>query len=464
MVFSSLEFIFLFLPAFLIVYGLVPAKYKNAVIFAGSIIFYSMGVLEQPIYILLFLLTILVNFIVGEFIEAYRKSAKVWLILGIVFNFWWLVFFKYSGFLTENFNGLFGTELTIKNILLPIGISFYTFQNVSYIIDVYRKNAQAEKSLVNYGAYISMFPQLIAGPIVTYSTVAEQLRERTHSIDKVDSGLQTFTIGLGLKVILANQIGGLWNDISMIGYESISTPLAWMGIIAYSFQLYFDFWGYSLMAIGLGGIMGFDIPQNFNHPYTSLSMTEFWRRWHITLGTWFKDYIYFPLGGSRTTILKTVRNSLVVWAFTGLWHGASWNFIIWGLVLFAILMAEKFAGIKKFMDSHPVAGHIYMVLLIPLTWLIFAITDFSQLGEYFQRLINIKSENGVVFEKDYIKYLGIYGKYFIAGILFSTKLPELIYKKIKGSWLCIVLLLIVFWFSVYCMYMGMDDPFLYFRF
>ncbi|MCM1133059.1 MAG: MBOAT family protein [Ruminococcus flavefaciens] len=464
MVFSSLEFIFLFLPAFLLVYGFVPSKYKNAVIFLGSIIFYCMGVLENPIYIVLFLLTIVFNFIIGEFISAYRRASKVWLIIGIVFNFWWLIFFKYTGFAFENINGIFGADLPLKNIILPIGISFYTFQNVSYIIDVYRKNAKAETDIFNYGAYISMFPQLIAGPIVTYSTVAEQLRNRTHSIEKVDNGLKTFTVGLGLKVILANQIGGLWSDISTIGYESISTPLAWMGIVAYSFQLYFDFWGYSLMAIGLGEIMGFDIPKNFDHPYTSVSMTEFWRRWHMTLGSWFKDYIYFPLGGSRTTTLKTVRNSLVVWAFTGLWHGASWNFVIWGLVLFGILMLEKFGKVKNFMEKYRIVGHIYMILLIPLTWLLFAITDFSQLGEYFQRLIHIPSENGVVFEQDYIKYWGIYGKYFIAGILFSTKLPELAYKKIKSSYVGIALLLAVFWFSVYCMYQGMDDPFLYFRF
>ena len=464
MVFSSLEFIFIFLPAFLIVYGFIPFKYKNAVIFLGSIVFYCMGVLEYPVYIVLFLLTILFNFIIGEFISVFRRASKVWLTIGIVFNFWWLIFFKYTGFAFENINGIFGADLPLKNIILPIGISFYTFQNVSYIIDVYRKKAQSETSIVNYGAYISMFPQLIAGPIVTYSTVAEQLRNRTHSIEKVENGLKTFTIGLGLKVILANQIGGLWGDISMIGYESISTPLAWLGIIAYSFQIYFDFWGYSLMAVGLGKIMGFDIPKNFDHPYTSVSMTEFWRRWHITLGTWFKDYIYFPLGGSRTTILKTVRNSLVVWAFTGLWHGASWNFIIWGLALFGILMLEKFCGVKNFMEKYRIVGHIYMIILIPLSWLLFAITDFSQLGEYFLRLIHVSSDKGVVFEQDYIKYLGIYGKYFIAGILFSTKLPEFIYKKIKDSYICVALLLAVFWFSVYCMYQGMDDPFLYWRF
>lgn len=454
----------MFLPAFFVIYGLSPPKYKNAVLFLGSIIFYCMGVLEYPVYIVLFLLTIVFNFIIGEFISAFRRASKVWLTIGIVFNFMWLIFFKYTSFIFENVNSIPLINLPLKNIVLPIGISFYTFQNVSYIVDVYRRNAKAETSLVNYGAYISMYPQLIAGPIVTYSTVAEQLQKRSHTAEKVENGLKTFTVGLGLKVILANQIGGLWKDIATIGFESISTPLAWLGLIAYSFQIYFDFWGYSLMAMGLGEIMGFDIPKNFDHPYTSVSMTEFWRRWHMTLGSWFKDYIYFPLGGSRTTIPQTVRNSLIVWAFTGLWHGASWNFIIWGLVLFGILMLEKFCGVKNFMEKYRPIGHIYMILLIPLSWLLFAITDFSQLGEYFLRLIHISSEEGVVFEKDYVKYLGIYGKYFIAGILFSTKLPEIIYKKIKNSYIGIAVLLTIFWLSVYCMYQGMDDPFLYFRF
>lgn len=464
MVFSSLEFIFIFLPAFFVIYGLSPPKYKNAVLFLGSIIFYCMGVLEYPVYIVLFLLTIIFNFIIGEFISAFRRASKVWLTIGIVFNFMWLIFFKYTSFIFENVNSIPLINLPLKNIVLPIGISFYTFQNVSYIVDVYRRNAKAETSLVNYGAYISMYPQLIAGPIVTYSTVAEQLKQRSHTAEKVENGLKTFTVGLGLKVILANQIGGLWKDIATIGFESISTPLAWLGLIAYSFQIYFDFWGYSLMAMGLGEIMGFDIPKNFDHPYTSVSMTEFWRRWHMTLGSWFKDYIYFPLGGSRTTVPKTIRNSLIVWAFTGLWHGASWNFIIWGLILFGILMLEKFCGVKNFMEKYRPIGHIYMILLIPLSWLLFAVTDFSQLGEYFLRLIHVSSEEGVVFEKDYVKYLEIYGKYFIAGILFSTKLPEIIYKKIKNSYIGIAVLLTIFWLSVYCMYQGMDDPFLYFRF
>ncbi|MDO4863632.1 MAG: MBOAT family O-acyltransferase [Ruminococcus sp.] len=464
MVFSSLEFIFLFLPAFMIVYGLVPTKYKNATIFVGSIIFYSMGVLKRPIYIALFLLTILFNFIIGEFIENFRRAGKLWLVLGIVFNFWWLVFFKYTGFTLDNINLLLKNDLPVRDILLPIGISFYTFQNVSYIVDVYRRKAKAETNFIDYGAYISMFPQLIAGPIVKYETVAAQLKSRTHNIRRVEDGLKTFTIGLGYKVLLANQIGGLWKQIGDIGFRSISSPLAWLGIFAFTFQIYFDFCGYSYMAIGLGRIMGFDIPKNFDHPYMSTTMGEFWRRWHITLGSWFREYVYIPLGGSRVKTSLIVRNYFIVWLFTGIWHGASWNFILWGMVLFGLIMLERFV-IGDFLNTYRIVGHLYMFLAIPLTWLLFEVTDFPSLGIYFSRLLPIfPVKTYAVMENDYVKYFGIYWKYFLAGILFSTSIPEKIYKKIKDSYFCAVLLLIVFWASVYCMYIGKDDPFMYYRF
>ncbi|MBO7395008.1 MAG: MBOAT family protein [Ruminococcus sp.] len=464
MVFSSLEFIFLFLPAFMIVYGLVPTKYKNAILFAGSIFFYSMGVLKKPIYIVLFLLTILFNFIIGEFIENFRRAGKMWLVIGIAFNFWWLAFFKYTGFAFNNINLLLKNDLPVRDIILPIGISFYTFQNVSYIVDVYRRKAKAETNIINYGAYISMFPQLIAGPIVKYETVAAQLRNRTHSIKRVEDGLKTFTIGLGYKVLLANHMGALWKKVGDIGYQSISTKLAWLGIIAYTFQIYFDFCGYSYMAIGLGRIMGFDIPKNFDHPYMSTTMGEFWRRWHMTLGSWFKEYVYIPLGGNRVRTSLVVRNFFVVWLFTGVWHGASWNFIIWGMVLFGLIMLERFV-IGDFLNKYKLVGHLYMFLVIPLTWLMFAITDFSQLGIYFSRLIPIfPVKTYSVNSGDFAKYLGIYWKYFLAGIIFSTNIPEKIYKKIKDSYFCVILLLVVFWASVYCMYMGMKDPFMYYTF
>lgn len=471
MVFSSLEFIYIFLPAFLLIYAATPQKSRNFIIFAGSTIFYAIGVADtwqtRVIYIALFLLTMLLNFIVGQFIQFNRKYAKFWLIFGMIFNFWWLIFFKYWSFGTENINAVFGTNFTVKNIILPIGISFYTFQNASYIADVYRRTTAAESSFINYGAYISMFPQLIAGPIVTYKTVAEQLRSRRHTFDGFVEGLKIFTIGLGSKVIIANQIGGLWNDIAMIGFESISTPLAWMGLIAYSFQIYFDFLGYSLMAIGLGKLMGFELPKNFDYPYLSVTMTEFWRRWHITLGTWFRENIYIPLGGSREGTLKTIRNTLIVWLLTGLWHGASWNFVLWGMVLFLIITSERFIT-GKFFNKYRWAGHIYMIILIPLTWLLFAVTDFSQLGVYLTRLFPFFGTDGVVMKGDFIKYLGIYWKYFLAGFLFSLRLPKIIYEKLRstaiGGIIADIGIIAIFWAAVYCMYLGFDDPFMYLRF
>ena len=457
--------IFLITSAFLLIQAYTSTRigYQNLIIFTGSVLFYSFGV-KDPIYIMLFLLTVLLNFIVGQFIECSKYTKKLWLIFGIAFNFWWLIFFKYWTFGTENINHFFHQSLTVKNIILPIGISFYTFQNVSYIIDVYRSKAKAEKNLINYGAYITMFPQLIAGPIVTYDHVAKELKSRTHTAQKIEDGLKTFTIGLGYKVLIANQIGGLWSEISAIGYESISTKLAWLGIFAYSFQLYFDFCGYSLMAIGLGKIMGFNIPRNFDHPYMSLTMTEFWRRWHMTLGTWFKDYIYIPLGGNRKGPKRMVFNTLVVWLFTGLWHGASWNFVLWGLVLFIIIMSEKFWTGNALNRIKPL-GHAYMLLIIPLTWLIFAVTDFHQLGIYFKQLIPfVHQKSQAVMPGDYAHYWAKYWKYFAAALVFSTRIPEAIYKKMKNSVVTAVLLIAVFWAAVYCMYMGMDDPFMYFRF
>ncbi len=463
MVFSSLEFIFIFLPLFLLAYGFSPPKMKNSIILLGSLVFYYLGV-GGKIYVELFIMTLVVNFILGQFIESFRKTSRLWLTIGIIFNFWWLIFFKYYSFAFESVNTIFHTHILVKNIVLPIGISFYTFQNVSYIIDVYRKKARAEKNLINYGAYISMFPQLIAGPIVTYTTVAQQLRHRKHTAKKVEDGLKTFTIGLGYKMILANHFGILWKNVHDIGYESVSPKLAWLAIFAYSFQLYFDFCGYSLMAIGLGRLMGFELPKNFDYPYLSTTMTEFWRRWHITLGTWFREYIYIPLGGNRKGPGKQIRNMFAVWLFTGLWHGASWNFVLWGLVLFAIMMSEKFVT-GKFLTKVKPIGHLYMIFLIPLTWSLFVLTDFHEMGIFLKRLFPfLPQKTFAVKADDYVKYWQLYGKYFIAAVIFSTRIPEMIYKKIKNSVFCAIVLAVIFWLSVYCMYTGLNNPFMYYQF
>lgn len=471
MVFSSIAFIMYFMPVFFLVYYILPASYKNAWLFLASLGFYYYGVRGNPGYLLLMIMSVVVNFVAGKLIEAQKtkRARKAWLVGGIVYDLGWLILFKYLGFLIENLNALFGAmhvkvQLETWNLILPIGISFYTFQIISYLVDVYRRETKAEKSLISLGTYLCMFPQLIAGPIVNYHLIQEQLHKRKHSMVKVESGLKVFALGLAYKVLLANRVGHLWTEVTAIGYESISTPLAWMSIVAYSLQLYFDFYGYSLMAIGLGRMMGFDFPQNFNNPYMAVSMTDFWRRWHMTLGGWFREYVYIPLGGNRGGFAKTVRNMFVVWLLTGLWHGASWNFVLWGLLLFVLLFVEK-AGLGKVLERHKALGHIYMILWIPLSWLVFVITDLSQLGIYLQKLFPFFGSTGtVLFQGDYLKYGKTYGIYLVLGILFATGVQEKLLKKNKNRLWVILLLLALFWASVYCMYLGMDDPFLYFRF
>lgn len=471
MVFSSIAFIMYFMPVFFLVYYILPASYKNAWLFLASLGFYYYGVRGNPGYLLLMIMSVVVNFVAGKLIEAQKtkRARKAWLVVGIVYDLGWLILFKYLGFLIENLNALFGAmhvkvQLETWNLILPIGISFYTFQIISYLVDVYRRETKAEKSLISLGTYLCMFPQLIAGPIVNYHLIQEQLHKRKHSMVKVESGLKVFALGLAYKVLLANRVGHLWTEVTAIGYESISTPLAWMSIVAYSLQLYFDFYGYSLMAIGLGRMMGFDFPQNFNNPYMAVSMTDFWRRWHMTLGGWFREYVYIPLGGNRGGFAKTVRNMFVVWLLTGLWHGASWNFVLWGLLLFVLLFVEK-AGLGKVLERHKALGHIYMILWIPLSWLVFVITDLSQLGIYLQKLFPFFGSTGtVLFQGDYLKYGKTYGIYLVLGILFATGVQEKLLKKNKNRLWVILLLLAFFWASVYCMYLGMDDPFLYFRF
>ncbi len=471
MVFSSLEFLFIFLPFFLIVYYICPNKHKNLWLLIASLAFYSYGALDTPLYIILIIASILVNYLFGLAMKFFPLRKKLWLIIGLVYNFGWLIVFKYSDFIFSNINQLIDTiwplstsRLPMWNLMLPIGISFYTFQIVSYIVDVYRGKIETEMSIINVGAYLSMFPQLIAGPIVVFSEIKDSLKSRVHNLDKFNEGLKVFTLGLSYKVILANQIGSLWSDVGTIGYESISTPLAWMGIIAFSLQLYFDFYGYSLMAIGLGKLIGFNIPVNFDHPYISRSMTEFWRRWHITLGSWFREYVYIPLGGNRKGKKATIFNLLVVWLFTGLWHGANWNFVLWGFVLFLILTIERL-GFKDFLDKHPIFAHGYMILLIPVTWTLFAITDFTQLGIYLGKLFPFfNTSTATIFEYDYIKYGKIYGLLLIIGVIFSTKLPLRLFEKIKDNIIGTSVLLVAFWVSVYLLYIGLNDPFLYFRF
>ncbi len=464
MVFSSIEFIYRFLPIFLIVYYVTPTRYKNLALLIGSLVFYAWG---EHFYILLLLLSIVVNYTLGRFIGERPKQKKQWLVLAIVYNFGLLVFFKYTNFIIENLNVLLKVthfQIPEVNVTLPLGISFYTFQIVSYIIDVYRGDQRPVKNVVNLGAFLTMFPQLVAGPIVEYGEIESSLLHRRCSVLNLEAGLKTFIIGLGAKVLLANPMGTLWAGMSRYGYETLSCPYAWLGAISYSFQIYFDFAGYSMMAIGLGEMMGLQMPRNFNHPYISGSMAEFWRRWHITLGRWFKKYLYFPLGGSRCSKAKTIRNTFVVWAFTGLWHGASWNFVIWGLIFFVLLTIERL-GLGKWLEKTKIIKHIYVIVLIPLTWVIFALTDMHDIGAYFSRLFPFFTETqGFVNTNDFVNALKDYWYILLACLIFCFPFTERLYQKYKNSKLVILGLLAIFLMSVYRLETQSSNPFLYFRF
>lgn len=468
MVFSSITFIVYFLPAFLAVYFLMPDRGKNAVIFTASLIFYYYGVKEHPEYLLLMLISVIVNYTAARFIErcSTKRSRAAWLAAGLIWNFGSLFTFKYMDFISENINALLsafnaGVSLPLVKLVLPIGISFYTFQISSYLIDVYNKKIHAERSILTLGTYLCMFPQLIAGPIVTYSSISKQLHSRVHSMRRFEQGLREFTIGLSLKVLIANQNGRLWAQVNAIGAESISCRLAWLGIAAFTFQIYFDFYGYSLMAKGLGCIMGFDFPDNFRNPYLSRSMTEFWRRWHITLGSWFREYVYIPLGGKKSHI---TRNLFVVWMLTGLWHGASWNFILWGFVIFVLIAIEK-SGLKKYLDKFPILGHCYMLFVIPLSWLLFAVKDIKQLWIYICRLFPFLGQTTyTVFDGDFAKYASAYLVSLIAAVVCCTGIPRELYEIKKRSFITAFILVVLFWCCIYCMYIGLDDPFLYYNF
>ncbi|MBR5508776.1 MAG: MBOAT family protein [Lachnospiraceae bacterium] len=467
MVFSSFEFLLYFLPAFLLIYFLLPAKCKNMVILLGSLIFYYYGVKDKPVYLVLMLLTVIVNYFAAGVMDICKRDVfrKGWMIVGMIWNIGNLFAFKYLDFMTENLNRVLNLtnaewRLPCAELILPIGISFYTFQISSYLLDVYRKKIPAERSLLTLGTYLCMFPQLIAGPIVTYAQVREQLWIRVHSWDNVEEGFREFTIGLALKVLIANRVGSLWSQVQTIGFESISTPLAWLGIAAFSFQIYFDFYGYSLMAKGLGCVMGFAFPDNFNQPYLAKTMTEFWRRWHITLGSWFREYVYIPLGGNRK---NHYWNLFLVWMLTGLWHGASWNFILWGCFLFLVVSVEKL-GFGKMMEKLPLIGHLYMMLLIPISWLIFAVSDPWQIVVYLGNLFPLQGQAASAFVGDFLKYGKMYAVPLLAAFVCSTGIPRKIYEAKKYTFFMTVMLVVLFWGCMYCMYMGMDDPFLYYQF
>lgn len=472
MLFSSVGFLFRFLPIFIIAYLALP-KYRNSVLLLGSLIFYGVG---EPYFVLLLLFSVTVNYTIGCYMfweprspqkdrkkKAARRKRRA-LLLALVFDLGILFLFKYWDFAAKSINALLGHErLPLLMLALPLGISFYTFQMISYQIDCYRGTVEKRANLLTFATYVCMFPQFIAGPIVRYGEVEQRLENRRVRIRDLENGLKLFTFGLGLKVLLANQIGTLWNLIMTAGTGRLHTLVAWLGAFAYSFQIYFDFWGYSMMAMGLGRMLGFSIPRNFDNPYVSRSLSEFWRRWHMTLGRWFREYVYFPLGGSRRGRRRTVFNLLVVWTLTGLWHGADWNFVLWGLVFFLFLSLEK-RTYGKWLERSRVLGHVYTLLLIPVTWVIFGITNMGQLTGYLENLIGLHREEILVGTTQLIRYLKEYALLLIACVIFATPLPEKLYWKWKDRWFAVLILLAVFWWSVYEMISGSNNPFLYFRF
>ena len=388
MVFSSLFFLFVFLPLVLAFYYLLPRQYRNIVLLISSLFFYAWG---EPVYIVLMLFCIAVNYGFGLYIERLRgkrRGQKV-LLLSLLVNLLLLGFFKYRGFLLQGLNTLPGLSLNNPNLPLPIGISFYTFQALSYLIDVYRGNIPAEPSLVNFGTYIALFPQLIAGPILRYEVIREQLLHRRESFTRFGNGAKRFVIGLGKKVLLANNIGLLWSEIQRTPPPALPVLTAWMGLIAFALQIYFDFSGYSDMALGLGGMFGFAFPENFRYPYLSGSITEFWRRWHISLGSWFKEYVYLPLGGSRSGRGALYRNLLIVWLLTGLWHGASWNFALWGLYNGLFIALEK-TFLMQYLDRAPrLLRHLYALGVILPGWVLFSFDSLPAGIGYLQSLCGV---------------------------------------------------------------------------
>lgn len=434
MLFSSLEFIFRFLPIFLVVYYLVPARAKDHVLFFGSLIFYALG---EPIYVFLMLTTIIVNYVLA------RKKYKLNLIILIILDVGSLVFFKYSG--------------VVKS--LPLGISFYTFQVLSYVIDVYSGKLEREKRLVDFGAYVAMFPQLIAGPIVKFEQVHDSLKnERKRcNIKKFEAGLRFFILGLASKVLLANRFGQIWENMAERGYDNLPTAVAWVGILSYTLQIYFDFNGYSMMAIGLGRMLGFSFPKNFNYPYIAKSVTDFWKRWHITLTDWFREYIYIPLGGNRKGLLRTFLNMFIVWAITGLWHGAGINFVLWGLYYFVFLVIEKL-GLHKFMQKTHILGRIYTLFIVMCGWALFAITDFTELSQYLSSMFAF---NGI---GDALIILRDYSLSFGCGIIFSTPLFRRFYYRYKRSFGMSIVLILLFLACIIQLTDSIYNPFLYFRF
>lgn len=471
MVFSSVLFLFRFLPVFLIAYFLVPRRMKNIILFLGSLVFYAWG---EPVYVILMLFSTASDYIHGGLIERYRgkSRAKAYLASSVMINLLVLGFFKYADFLIASVNSIAGTAFPILDLPLPLGISFYTFQTMSYTIDVYRGEAKVQKNLLDFGVFVTMFPQLIAGPIVKYRQVETQLHHRTVSWTQIQYGARRFVIGLGKKVLIANNTGLLWNTISGMEYESLSLLSAWLGIIAFGLQIYFDFSGYSDMAIGLGAVLGFHFPENFKYPYLAASITEFWRRWHISLSSWFKEYVYIPLGGNRKGLPRQLFNILVVWMLTGIWHGAGWNFLLWGLWFAFFLILEKLF-LAKLLESLPgVVGWLYMIMVVMTGWVLFAVETPAGILVYLKALLGAGGAG--LWDTRALYLVREYGALLLAAVLGAMPAAHLCAEKLRSirtGWGIALyrlgeklLLPAVLLLSVAYIVDASYNPFLYFRF
>ncbi len=468
MVFSSLIFIFVFLPITILIYYIAPKKLKNLALFIASLIFYAWG---EPIYITIMLFSTVFDFFNGLAIEKYRDNkrvSKAILINSLVINLGLLGFFKYSSFFVENFNSLFNLSIQWESLPLPLGISFYTFQTLSYTIDVYLNKVNVQRNIISFGTYVTMFPQLVAGPIVRYSEIEKELDNRQESLYLFGEGAELFIIGLSKKVLLANNIGLLWDSVKAMPISGISVLSAWLGILAFTFQIYFDFSGYSDMALGLGKMFGFNFIKNFDYPYISKSVTEFWRRWHISLGAWFREYVYIPLGGNKEGQLKQFRNLLIVWLLTGFWHGANWNFILWGLYYGILLILEKLFLLDWMKDKPEFLKHIYTMIMVVVGWVFFEFENIN-LGFSFIKTMFGFGTGGVI-DGNAIYYLYTNGLLFIILILcFTPKLKtafnriKLKLKKSGTIAIPIAYMILIFLCTAYLVN-ETYNPFLYFRF
>ena len=471
MIFSSLVFLFAFLPIVLIFYYLSNNKLKNIVLLLASLFFYAWG---EPKYVFLMLGSIGFNYIFGLKVASDKvKKKKLWLIIAVISNISLLGIFKYSNFFIDNINSVFNINLNIPTIALPLGISFFTFQTMSYVIDVYRHDGKVQKNIFDLALYISLFPQLVAGPIVRYETVDNQISNRKHSMDKFADGVNRFIIGLGKKVIYSNQLGLIADGVFAAQISELSTLEAWLGIICYTLQIYFDFSGYSDMAIGLGKMFGFDFLENFNYPYISQSVSEFWRRWHISLGSWFRDYVYIPLGGNRVSPIKQYRNLFIVWSLTGIWHGANWTFMAWGLY-YGILIAFEKAFLDKLLKKLPqIFRHIYLVLIVMIGWVFFRAANITQAIDFIKVLGGVGANS--LYNNSFISYINESGFIVILAIIFSTPiLPKiksmltLKHKKLVENKFIYVAhstcLMSIMFIIVVILVNSTYNPFLYFRF